>query len=180
MLQISPTSQFKLSQSLSLRLVPQRLYLFKGRTPPVDASLGRLFKLSVQNLLGYRAVKDAGLYANLTTFADVVAAQRNAQCRQLATMVRYIDSTAVGAAEEAAVLGVIWKKALLELERDNLRRFSSYVSIAEQRLEYAFLAEANKGISPNIREQLHGIAVNVFSARDRLEELMREVFLEFV
>lgn len=178
MLHITTASQFKLSQSLSLRLVPQRLYLLNGRAPAIDASLGRLFKLSVQNLRGYLAVKDASLHANLTTFAGVVASQRNAQCRQLATMVRYIDSTSVGATEDAAALGVVWKKALLELRRDNLRRFSSYVSIAEQRLEYAFLAEANKIVSASTRAQLHGIAVTVVSARDRFEELMTESFLE--
>lgn len=175
---ISTTSQFKLSQSLSLRLVPQRLYLLNGRTPAVNASLGRLFKLSVQNLRGYLEIRDASLHSNLATFAGVVAAQRSVQCRQLATMVRYIDSTTVRATEDAAALGIVWKKALLELQRDNLRRFSSYVSIAEHRLEYAFLTEANKLVSASIREQLHGIAVNVFSARDRFEELMTESFLE--
>jgi hypothetical protein len=124
-------------------------------------------------------VKDLSFHPNLVALADVVATQRYAQCRQLAAMVRYIDSTPLTATEEAASLRVIWKKSLDQLQQDNLHRFSSLVSVVEQRLEYAFLAEANKMECDTIREHLHSVAISIFSARERLEEMISECVPEY-
>jgi len=174
MVTTSPTSRYALANSFSLRLLPRRFYKIRFEPSSTEVMLSRLFKLSLESLRGFMAAREISVHADLTTFVDVVASQRYAQCRELATLLRYLDSSPDTMPREVITLNRIWTEALDDLREDSGRDFLEGASGAEQQLEDALLAAARQCDSAAVRDRLHAFAVNICSVRERLEEMLAD------
>ncbi len=174
MVTTSPTSRYALANSFSLRLLPRRFYKIRSEPSSTEVMLSRLFKISVESLRGFMAVRELSTHADLTTFVDVVASQRYAQCRELATLLRYLDSSPDTLPRDVITLNRIWTKALDDLREGRGRDFLEGASGAEQRLEDALLSTARQCDTASVRDRLHAFAVNICSVRERFEEMLAD------
>jgi hypothetical protein len=174
MVTTSPTSRYALANSFSLRLLPRRFYKIRSEPSSTEVMLSRLFKLSLESLRGFMAVREICVHADLTTFVDVVTSQRYAQCRELATLLRYLDSSPDTMPRDVITLKRIWTKTLANLTEGSGHDFLEGASEAEQRLEDALLAAARQCDNTDVCDRLRAFAVNICSVRERLEEMLAD------
>ncbi len=140
--------------------------------------LSRLFKLSLESLRGYMAAREVSLGADLTTFVDVVASQRYAQCRELATLLGYLDSSPDTLPRDVTRMKRMWTGAADDLRQENVRHFLQAVVKAEQRLEDALLLAARQAETEAVKNCLHAFAINICSVQDRLDEMLSDSLAE--
>lgn len=175
MLTTSPTSRYALAKSFSLRLLPRRLYAIESTPTKTEVLLSRLFRSSVYSLRGYAEAKELTAQCRLVNFVDVVAGQRYAQCRELAMLLRYIDSAPDTALHEVTTLKLDWKNALSHLQDEDLVGFARCACRAERRLEIACLMAARRVDSSAISERLQMFAVSISGVCERMDEMLDEL-----